>query len=85
MPLSDLKVRNEKPGSKARKVYDDRGLYLLVQPNGSKLWRYKYRFAKKEKTLALGASPEISLRQARDDRDDARRGFGPGVRRGGKA
>ena len=79
MPLSDLKVRNEKPGPKARKVYDDRGLYLLVQPNGSKLWRYKYRFGKKEKTLALGAYPEISLRRARDDRDDARRLLRDGV------
>ncbi|MEZ7978313.1 MAG: Arm DNA-binding domain-containing protein [Myxococcota bacterium] len=46
MPLSDLKVRNEKSGTKARKVYDDRGLYLLAEPNGSKLWRYKYRLAK---------------------------------------
>lgn len=79
MPLSDLKVRNEKPGSKSRKVYDDRGLYLLVQPNGSKLWRYKYRFARKEKALALGVYPEVSLRQARDDRDDARRLLRDGV------
>jgi hypothetical protein len=46
MPLSDLKVRNEKSGTKARKVYDDLGLYLLAEPNGSKLWRYKYRLAK---------------------------------------
>src|SRR3954468_3319804 len=52
--LSDAKVRSAKPGAKSYKLYDGGGLFLLVQPNGSRYWRLKYRTAGKEKLLALG-------------------------------
>jgi integrase len=73
MPLTDKAIRNTKSGPKPLKLFDTAGLYLLVQPAGSKLWRLKYRFDGKEKLLSLGAYPEIGLRDARDRRDDARR------------
>lgn len=64
---------------------DEKGLYLQVTPSGGKLWRMKYRFAGKEKLLALGKYPEISLAEARDRRDDARKllaaGTDPGEHR----
>lgn len=73
MPLTDTAVRNTKPTEKAVKLFDEKGLFLLVQPGGAKLWRFKYRYGGKEKLLALGRYPEISLKQARERRDDARR------------
>ena len=54
MALSDTAVRKAKPGEKPRKLSDARGLFLLLTPNGGKYWRFKYRFAGKEKLLALG-------------------------------
>lgn len=72
MPLTDPKVRQAKPAEKPYKLPDEKGLFLLVNPNGSKYWRFRYRFQKKEKTLSIGVYPEISLKQARDDRDIAR-------------
>ena len=65
MPLNDAKLRTLKPESKPRKVSDFEGLFVLVNPNGSRLWRLAYRFAGKQKVLALGAYPEMSLRDAR--------------------
>lgn len=83
MALSDVKIRNRKPAEKQYKIYDDAGLYLLVTPTGGKLWRFKYRFAGKEKLLALGSYPEIGLAEARARRDAARsqvaQGFDPGA------
>lgn len=73
MPLSDLSVRNAKPGTKAVRLYDAGGLYLEVAPSGSKLWRWKYRFNEKEKRLALGKYPDTSLKDARGKRDAARK------------
>lgn len=73
MPLSEIKVRRAKPAAKNRKLFDSRGLYLLVAPTGSKYWRFKYRWERREKLLALGVYPEVSLREARDRRDEARR------------
>ena len=73
MSITDARARNAKPNDKDYKVTDERGLYLLVKTNGSKLWRYKYRFSGKERTLAMGAYPEISLKEARSKRDEARR------------
>ncbi len=73
MPLNDLKVRTTKTGPKGYKLSDERGLFLFVHPNGSKYWRYKYRFHDKEKLLALGVYPDVSLAQARDRRDEARK------------
>ncbi len=52
MPLTALAVRKAKPRDKPYKLFDERGLFLLVNPTGSKLWRFKYRFGKKEKQLA---------------------------------
>ena len=73
MPLTDIAVRNAKPdNSKTLRLKDERGLYLEVFPNGSKLWRLKYSFAGKEKRLALGAWPEVSLQKARHMRDELR-------------
>ncbi|MEY4160746.1 MAG: hypothetical protein RLZZ136_1367, partial [Pseudomonadota bacterium] len=71
--LSDTKVRKAAPGEKDFKLADEKGLYLLVRPSGGKLWRLKYRIAGKEKLLAFGPYPEISLADARDMRDAARK------------
>ncbi len=84
MPLTETAIKAAKPTAKPRKLTDERGLYLLVNPNGSKLWRLKYRIAGKEKLLALGAYPDVTLRQARDRRDDARRLVADGVDPGAK-
>jgi len=85
MPLSDVKVRNAKAAAKPYKLADERGLYLLVQPSGSKLWRFNYRVDGKQKTLAFAGYPDISLAAARSRRDDARRllaeGIDPGLQR----
>lgn len=73
MPLTDVAVRNAKPGSKPVKLFDEKGLFLLVAPAGGKWWRLKYRFGGKEKLLSLGTYPEISLKDARENRDEARK------------
>jgi hypothetical protein len=73
MPLRDVSVRNAKPGPKSRKLSDGGGLHILIQPAGSKLWRLAYRFAGKQKTLALGVYPTVTLEEARRHRDDAKR------------
>ncbi|MCU7808554.1 MAG: tyrosine-type recombinase/integrase [Candidatus Thiodiazotropha sp. (ex Semelilucina semeliformis)] len=72
MALTDTAVRNAKPKDKAYKLFDGGGLFLLVNPKGSRYWRLKYRFKGKEKLLALGVYPDISLKIARDRRDTAR-------------
>ncbi|WP_330985466.1 MULTISPECIES: tyrosine-type recombinase/integrase [Enterobacterales] len=69
MSLNDSKIRNLKPSSKPVKVTDSFGLYLLVNPGGSPLWYLKYRFNGKESRLGLGAYPEVSLAEARQQRD----------------
>jgi Arm domain-containing DNA-binding protein/integrase-like protein len=73
MALTVVQVKNAKPREKAYKLADERGLYLLVNPNGSKLWKLKYRFAGIEKKLSLGAFPEITLAAARDAREEAKK------------
>ena len=65
-------VKNARPSEKPYKLFDKEGLYLLVKKNGSRLWRLKYRFDKKEKSLALGRYSEISLSEARTFRSEAR-------------
>ena len=72
MPLSDTSIRANKPRERPYKLFDERGLYLLVQPSGGKWWRLKYRFAGKEKGLSLGTYPDVSLKVARQRRDKAR-------------
>jgi len=66
MPLSDTAIRLAKPGAKPYKIYDREGLFLLVTPKGSKLWRWRYRFAGKEKLMALGEYPVVGLARARE-------------------
>jgi len=73
MPLSDLKCRNARPGPKLRKLSDGGGLQLWVQPTGSRLWRLAYRFGGKQKLLALGVYPIVSLKDARQEREEAKR------------
>ena len=73
MALTNTKIRNTKPGKKTIKLYDERGLYLETSPNGGKWWRLKYRFNGKEKRLSLGVYPDVSLKDARDRRDEARK------------
>ena len=72
MALTDTAVRLAKAGDSDRKLADGKGLYLLVTSTGSKLWRLKYRIDGKEKKLALGSYPEVSLKDARARRDAAR-------------
>jgi integrase len=71
--LNDTRVRNTKRGDRPIKLSDGGGLYLLIQPHGSKLWRLAYRFGGKQKTLAIGVYPTITLKHARDKRDEAKR------------
>ena len=73
MPLTDVKVRTIKPLPKPFKLADGGGLFLLVQPTGSRWWRYKYRYNGKEKLLALGSYPDVSLADARERHAQARK------------
>jgi integrase len=78
MPLTALGVKNAKPKDKPYKLSDEKGLYLLVTPSGSKLWRLDYRFAGKRKTLAFGKWDDVELAQARERRDAARKTLADG-------
>lgn len=73
MPLTDTAIKKIKAADKPTKVSDERGLYLLANPSGSKLWRWKYRFDGKEKVMPLGQYPDVSLAQAREAREAARK------------
>ena len=73
MPLTNTAIRNAKPRSKRYRLFDSQGLYIEVAPNGGKWWRLKYRIMCKEKRLSLGVYPEVSLKEARAKRDQARR------------
>lgn len=79
MPLTDTTIRNAKPGKKAIRLYDERGLYLEISPAGGKWWRLKYRFDGKEKRISLGVYPDVSLKDARDRRDEARKLLANGI------
>ncbi|AEG53100.1 tyrosine-type recombinase/integrase [Sinorhizobium meliloti] len=79
MSLSDTKVRNAKGRDKQYKLMDDLGLYLLVKPNGSRLWRFDYQLNGKRNTLAFGKYPAVSLVDARAKRDAARNQLANGV------
>lgn len=78
MPLTDLQIRKEKPTDKPRKLSDGGGLYLLVNQTG-KYWRWKYRFEGKEKVMALGVYPEVTLAEAREAHQRARKLLATGV------
>ena len=72
MPLTDTSICKAKPRVKPRKLYDSRGLYLEIAASGTKAWRFKYRFAGREKRISIGICPEVSLKLARQRRDEAR-------------
>ncbi len=78
MPLSDTAARTAKPKDSPYKLADEKGLYLLVKPAG-KYWRLDYRHEGKRKTLALGVYPDVSLKDAREKRDEARKLLAQGV------
>jgi integrase len=78
-PLSDIQVKNVKPAPKDAKLFDGGGLFLLVTPSGGKLWQFKYRFEGKEKKLSFGAYPAITLADARQRREDAKKLLANGV------
>ena len=73
MPLKDTQIRKTKPTGKTQRLFDGGGLYLEISPKGGKWWRLKYRFGGKEKRLSLGVYPEISLKDARERREEARK------------
>ncbi len=73
MPLNSTAIKSFKAKSKPTKYFDEKGLYILVNPNGSKWWRFKYRFNGKERLLSLGVYPDIGLAEARESRDELRK------------
>jgi integrase len=79
MALTELQCKNAKPAERPYKLADSGGLYLLVNTNGSRWWRLKYRFTGKEKLLALGVYPSVSLASARLARDEAKKTLASGV------
>lgn len=85
MPLTDILIRASKPTEKPQRLFDSGGMYIEISPSGGKLWRLKYRHGGKEKRLALGVYPAISLKDARERRDAARKllaaGIDPGEQR----
>lgn len=85
MPLSDTAIRKTRPTDKPQKLADGGGLYLLLNPNGSRWWRLRYYVGGKEKLLSLGIYPDVGLKDARDKRDEARKllaaGIDPGEQR----
>src|SRR4051812_7399239 len=79
MPLSDVACRNATAGEKPRKISDGGGLHLLVQPSGGKLWRLAYRYGGRQKSLAFGSYPAVTLLEARRRRDKAREQLASGI------
>ena len=83
MSLSDTQLRNMKATGKAKKISDGGGLYLHLSPAGGKLWRMAYRFEGKQKTVCFGAYPALSLKEAREKRDESKallaRGIDPSL------
>jgi len=77
--LTETKLRNAKPTDKPYKLFDERGLYLIVHPNGGRWWRFKYTVGGREKLISLGTYPDVSLKRAREKRDDARSHVADGV------
>lgn len=79
MSLTDIEIRRARPGDKPIRLFDGGGLYLEVSPTGGKWWRIKYRFSGKEKRLSLGVYPNVSLKVARDRRDESRKLLADGI------
>ena len=78
MVLTDTAIRSAKPREKPYKMGDSGGLFLLVQPSGGRLWRFKYRVDGREKKLAIGTYPDVTLAEARRKRDEARQQLAEG-------
>ena len=79
MALTDLAVKNAKPGLTLTRISDERGMCLEVAPSGGKRWRFRYRFQGKANMLSLGVYPDVSLKGARERRDEARRLLAQGI------
>jgi len=79
MPLTETAIRKTKPDIKPRKMFDERGLFLLINTKGGKWWRFKYRFEGKEKLLSLGTYPDVGLKEARELRENARKQVAAGI------
>ncbi|MBF0106939.1 MAG: DUF4102 domain-containing protein [Deltaproteobacteria bacterium] len=79
MTLTNTQISKAKPTDKPYKLFDEKGLYLKVAPSGGKLWRFKYRFNDKENSISLGAYPDVSLKRAREKRDEARTLLADGI------
>jgi integrase len=79
MTLTDRKIHSTKPTEKPQRLFDERGLYLEISPAGGKWWRLKYRFGGKEKRISLGVYPEVSLKEARERRDESRKLVADGI------
>lgn len=77
--LTDSEIRNQKPGDKTIRLTDEKGLVLLINPDGSRWWRFRYRFDGKAKMLSMGTYPETSLKEARELRDEARKNLKDGI------
>ena len=79
MSLTDTAIKNTKPTDKSIKIRDGGGLYLLINPNGSRWWRLDYRFGGKRKTLSMGIYPDVPLAKARERREEARKLLADGI------
>ena len=77
--LTEIALKNAKPGNKRRTMFDGGGLFIVVEPTGGKLWRFQYRFEGKRKLLALGKYPDISLQEARKRHAEARERLTQGI------
>jgi hypothetical protein len=77
--LNESRIRASEHREKPYKLFDERGLFMLITPSGGRLWRLRYRHSGVEKLLTLGAYPEVSLKRAREKREDARRLLADGV------
>src|ERR1700722_12985242 len=79
MPLPDTKIRNAKPKNKPYKLFDGGGLFILVNPTGSKLWRLKNRYLGKEKLFSVGAYPGVGAAEARVIRENIKKLLAQGI------
>ncbi len=77
--LSDTRIRKAKPSDKAYKLYDTAGLFMIVNPNGGKWWRFRYKYAGRSNSISMGTYPDVTLRQARERRDAARKQLADGI------
>ncbi len=82
--LSETRLKGAKPKERPYKLFDERGLYVIIRPSGARWWRFKYAMAGREKLISLGTYPDVSLKRAREKRDEARRSVADGIDPSGK-